>query len=414
MAEDRSRYWSPSRTYEFVLKIGDIDLTPDLVSLKIYTSIDVPYQTFILQLYLDSADIILQKIYGQTPLKLTSKMFGTAPYIAMETIEFELMYLSSDMPVETTVPVNAAIQQKDREPINITCVSRKAYTTMNTLVNSVYQGQRISSVISNLVSLTGGRLKIDTQGSNTEVIDQILIPSSTLYKNLEYLNRTFGLYNGMAAIYCTHDNYVTIKNLTSKMKTSNKFIVYQLPLGVDNTKTIDSCNDGKRYYTTQNLQTKYKGNSAFAYMAPIMKHIVKPKDRLYYTITTDLESFCKTYGLISKGNKIFFDSQAIPSSKRVAIHKDHTGYELTSDFINAKYSRRVSSITEMMVHVEASMKILSLMDVGEAVKLDTKTEYSRDFTGLYIMRASNIYFTKGKDWESSADLFLMRTNRTTT
>ena len=54
------------------------------------------------------------------------------------------------------------------------------------------------------------------------------------------------------------------------------------------------------------------------------------------------------------------------------------------------------------------------MNVGEAVKIDTKIEATRDFTGLYILRASQINFVKETDWQSSANLFLMRTNRSIT
>ena len=415
MAQDRSRYWTPDRTYEFVLKIGDIDLTPDLMSVRIITSIDIPYQTFVLQLYLDSAGVVLDQIYGQTPLKLTANLFGTAPSLPSEQIEFELMYLSSDMPVDTSIAQGAIQTQRERDPVTISCVSRAAYTTMNTLVNSVYQGTTIAGVIGDLVnSQAGGKLKMDSQGINTDDIDQMLIPSSTLYKNLQYINRTFGIYNGMSAIYCTHDNYVTIKNLTHKMKKAETFIVYQLPLQQDNTELIKKCNDGKRFYTTQKIYTKYKGNSAFAFMAPELKHIVKPKDRLSYTITTNLESFAQEYGLISKGNKIFFDSRAMPTTKRVSIHKDHTGYETSETFIRSKYARRVASITEMMVNVEKSLKITNLMNVGEAVKIDTGIETTRDFTGLYILKSSDIQFTRTKDWESNAELYLIRTNRTLT
>lgn len=414
MAKDVTSYLSPNRTYEFTLKIGDVDLTPDLMNVRILTSIDIPYQTFILQIYLDSADIILEKIYGQTPLKLTCTLFATSSSIPSERIEFELMYLSSDMPIESTLAINIKNAQKERDPITITCVARKAYTTMNTLVNSVYQGTTISSVINNIVNTTGASVKLDSQDINSDDIDQILIPSSTLYKNLQYINRTFGIYNGMAAIYCTHDNYVTIKNLTHKIKTGESFIIYQLPLQADNTELIKSCNDGKRFYTTQRLQTSYKGNSAFAYMAPTIKHIVKPKDRLYNVLTTDLETFSKDYGLTSKGNKVFFDSAAMPSS-RVSIQKDHTGYnEKSETFIRAKYSRRVASITEMSVQIEQSLKITNLMNVGEAVKLDTKIEVSRDISGMYILKSSDIQFTRTKDWESVASLYLIRTNRTIT
>ena len=416
MAQDNSRYWSPNRTYEFELKIGKIDLTPDLYSLTILTSVDLPYQTFLLQIFLDPKDIILDEIYGQKPLKLKSRMYGTAPSLVMEEINFELMYLSSDMPIEIT-PVNSrtpANMQKDRSTVTFTCVARYAYMTMSTLINSVHQGKKLSDVIADMIDSVGATLNYDSKGENSEVIDQVLIPPSTLYKNLRYINKTFGIYNGMAAIYCSHDNIVNIKNLTKKMQKSDQFIIYQLPTDTDNTEIIESCNDGKRFYTTENMHTKYKGNSAFAYLAPRMRYIVKPKDRLFSSIDIELESFAQEYGLISKDNNIFYDNKALPSATRVSLHKDHTGYELTKSFINAKLSRNICAITELSVTVQQSMKILNLMNVGEAVKIDTKIEATRDFTGLYILRASQINFVKETDWQSSANLFLMRTNRSIT
>ena len=111
MAEDKSRYWSPTRTYEFALKVGKKDITNDVYKLTILTSIDVPYQTFIIDLVLDANDIILDKIYGQTPLKLTSTLLATEAY-PLETIEFELMYLSSDMPISTKVDIAEGKQKE--------------------------------------------------------------------------------------------------------------------------------------------------------------------------------------------------------------------------------------------------------------------------------------------------------------
>ena len=414
MAE--KRYWSPSRTYEFELKIGKEDLTPDLVSLIILTSIDLPYQTFILRLFLDSNEVILNQIYGQNPLKLTARMYETSNAVAQDQIEFELMYLSSDMPLEI-YPMNSQMpsnMQKDRVDVTFTCVSRTAYTTMNTLVNSAHIGKKVGDVISEMINSVGATVELDSQGANPEVIDQILVPPSTLYKTLRYLNRTFGIYDGMAGMYCSHDNIVKIKNLTNKMKKSDQFIIYQLPMDGHHLKTIESCNDGKRFYTTENIQTKYKGNSAFAYLAPRMRYVVKPKDRLYEPIDIELEPFAQEYGLISKADKIFYDSEAIPTATRVSLHKDHTGYETTETFIRAKLARNICAITELQAIIQQSMKILSLMNVGEAVKIDTKIDTTRDFSGLYVLRASQINFTKAKDWESSANLFLMRTNRTIT
>lgn len=413
MAQSRSRQWTPSRTYEFELKIGKKDITPDLYKLTILTSIDAPYQTFILEVFIDPSSFILDDIYGQTPLKLKSRLFGTSEKTPLEQIDFDLMFLTESLPVETQIQ-NPDKKQHDRSPITITAVARNPYITMNTFVNGVFNGSTINSAISQIVSNTSATLKYDTNGRNNQKIDQILVPPSTLYKNLNYINKTFGIFDGMSAFFCLHDNTLYIKNLTRKMKESNLLTIYQLALDANNDDIIKKSNDGKTFYTIDNIHTEYKGNSAFAAIGPKMRHRVKPSDRLFYDIDITLENFAKQYGLISKQNKIFYDTEAINPASRIAFHKDHVGYELTESFIKANYSKNIASLSEVNITLGRNMKILNLMNVGEAVQLNSKTNESSSLVGRYILRASQLSFTKGKDWESSASLRLMRTNRTVT
>jgi hypothetical protein len=413
MAQDSSRYWTPSRTYEFELKIGKKDITPDLYQLKILTSIDAPYQTFILDIFIDPSDFLLEEIYGQTPIKLKSRLFGTSEKTPLEQIDFDLMFLTENIPVETQIQ-NPAQRQHDRSPITITTVARNSYKTMNTFVNGVFSGSTISSAISQLVSKTGASLKYDSNGRNQTKIDQILVPPSTLYKNINYINKTFGIFDGVPAFFCLHDNVVYVKNLTRKMGESNAFTIYQLALDANNEEIIKKCNDGKNFYTIRDLGTIYKGNSAFATIGPNMINRVKPSDQLYYDIPINLDSFAKSYGLISKQNKIFYDQEAINPSSRIAFYKDHTGYETDESFIRGTFSKNISALSEVTVSIEQSMKLLNLMNVGESVQFNSKTNESSSITGKYILRASQLSFTKAKDWESSATIKLIRTNRTAT
>jgi len=406
---EKSRYWTPNRTYEFILKIGDIDITNDLHRVSILSSIDVPYQTVVIDLIIDPNDILLDQIYGQKPLKLTSNLLATDQYV-MESIDFELMYLSSDLPINQKATIADGVQ-KDRAEVSIVTVVRKPYKTMNYFVNDISHGTTIDNVIQNLVSKTGATLKMDIAGRNTQVIDQILIPPATLYKTIMYLNSTFGIYNGMPSVHCSHDNVVHIKNLTKKMSDSQAFTVYQFALDSDNLDLINKADNGKNFYTRRDIDTMYKGNSVFGVLAPKMNFVVKPRDRLSYTIPITLETFAKTYGLISKNNKIFFDKTAISSDSRITTYKDHTGYELDSTFINSNISKNISHITETSVVVEQSMRLLNLMKVGESVQLISRNTETAPVTGRYILHRSELKFTKARDWSSSGLLTLIRTNR---
>lgn len=405
----QNTFWSSSRTYEISLMIGDINLTSDLVEFTIITSIDLPYQTFLLKLFLDPRDVIIQKIYGQTPMKVVINLLSTAEY-PLERVEFDLMYLESDMATPDAIMLQKNVQQ-ERTAININAVSRKAYQTMNTHVNDIFHATTIKSAISDLVKSTGASISYDNNNQNTEIIDQIIIPPSTLYKNLHYINRTFGAFDGYSIFYCSYENMVYVKNLSNKMKQSQTITIYQLALDSNNDDIIKQCNDGIHYYTQQKINSNYKGNSVFAFHAPQGIYIVKPRDRLYQNIEVNLEKFTAKYGLITKSDEIFYDKTTLTPDKRKTIYKDHSGYELSQSFINANNSKSISDISNLTIKVENNIKILKLMNVGESVEITTGTAETSKITGRYILKTSEIKFNKLKDWEGSAVLFLIRSNR---
>lgn len=405
----KSKYWSPSRTFDIAIKIGKIDLSPDLMEFKIITSIDLPYQTFILKLFIDPEDIILEKIYGQTPIKVTINLLETEQ-IPMETVHFELFYLSSDMNLSETSNNSMGIE-KTRTPINITAVARQPYKTMNTYINSIYTGKKIDYIINDLITKIGSKVNYDTIGRNKEVIDQIIIPPSTLYKNLKYINKTFGIFEGLPAFTCSYNNIINIKNLTNKMKQAQTFTIYQLSMDSNNTKIINKCNDGKHYYTIREVNTNYEGNSVFAFLAPNLVHVIKPRDRLSHNIQTNLEEFIQSYGIMSKSKKIFFDKLLLNKDYRTTVYARDTGYELTKTFINSNLSKNVSEITEVSIIIERNIKIMNLMNVGESVEFNTQGVDSNQIAGRYILKTSEIRFNKIKDWESSAVLSIIRSNR---
>jgi hypothetical protein len=423
MAE-KSRYWSPTRTYEFEVKIGKLDLTPDLYKLSILTSIQVPYQTVILDLFLDPSDVIIQELYGQTPINLTARYIGdVSQNFALERVKMELLPITTEIDIpmyDAAGPQVKAVGYKERKPFTVTAVSRYPYRIMNTLVNDVFYGNDIFTVINSLVSntLSQTTLNYDVNDRNTEVLDQLLVPPTTLFQALKYLNRTVGIFNGIPAIYCSSDttqpqnSIINIKNLTRKITSSHKFTVWQLATGIDNSEIIKKSGDGKVYYTLNPLKTTYSGSSTFAAIAPTVRYIAKPKDTLFTQFDIDLETFAKKYGIISKTDKIFFDKADIDPKTRILYSKDHTGNDASQAYINSNLSKAISELSTVTLGIEQNLMLFNLMEVGEAVQLNSKMTTVSDLTGKYILKASTLDFVKSRDWESSARLYLIRTNKT--
>jgi hypothetical protein len=403
-------YWKPSRTYNFEFRIGNLDLTPDVMRIILTTSVESPYQLFAFELLVDNSEIILQEIFGQKPINLVSNLFGLGRgNIPKETVKFELMYITSNFPL-TTKTLRPNKNQRDRVPFTIICVSRQAYNTMNFYYNNVLQNTNMNSILEDVVSETSASLKLDTQGLNNQTIDQVIIPPTTVYKTIMYLDRVFGVFNGVLAVFCLYDNTIYIQNLSKKISSENAFTVWQLAINdKENDKIISKCGDGKKFYTFDNLETDYQGNSAFATVATNMKHIVKPRDKLSQIINANLQNIASSYSLIDKSSKIFLDPILL---QRTAVFKDHTGYESDQTFINARFSKKVAQLSTVAVVLKEKLPILNLMRVGNGVTLITRSEQYTKFSGNYVLKGSELSFDKVRDWESSATLYLMRTNRT--
>lgn len=423
MAE-KSRYWSPTRTYELEIKIGKLDLTPDLYKLSIITSIEVPYQTIILDLYLDPSDVIVQKLYGQNTINFNARFIGdVSEDFALERISMDLLPITTeiDIPMYDKLGPNVMTTgYKERRAYSVTTVASQPYKIMNRIVNDVFYGSNIQSAISGLVQKYTPRttsIKYDINNRNAEPLDQILVPPTTLYQAIKYLNRTIGIFNGIPAIYCQADvtqpqnSIIYIKNITKKITSSHKFTVWQLATGANNDDIIKKSGDGKVYYTLNPLKTTYNGSSVFAAIAPTVRYIAKPKDSLFTQFDIDLESFAKEYGIISKSNTIFFDSDVIDVSNRILYAKDHTGNDNSQAYINANLSKVISELSTITLDIEQNLMLFNLMEVGEAVQINSKMASVADLTGKYILKASTIDFVRSKDWESSARLYLIRTNK---
>jgi len=421
MTTPEDRFWIPTRTYDFELRIEEHDLTNDIAQINIITSIQIPYITVMLSLFLDTNDIILKKIYGQNPIKLIIRHYGETKTVPDEQIELDLMYVSAEYEFQMKTQIASEITMKNRSPVQITTVCQEPFRIMNTYVNGVYIGKTVREIIGDLLNRVNATVVYDTSQDNREVIDQVLIPPITLYQALKYLNRTFGLFNGLATFYCFQDkpkSVLFIKNITSKMMSSVVAIIYQLSASGENLKDMDTADladlgSAQIYYTFQQIESQYKGNTAFTILGPKMIHIVKPRNKLYQRIDINTEEFAKRYGLIYGGKTIYYDTATIEPSSRVAFFKDHIGYEDTQTHINANWSEAISNLSSLVVTIERNIFIMPLMKVGEAVRFISKIDNMKDLQGQYILASADIGFARSdREYAASAKLHLIRTNRT--
>lgn len=406
------RQFAPTRSYDIKLIVKDVDYSNDVTSCKLISSVNSVYDIVKLELFIDPNDILVD-ITGEDPLKLTIIQLGESAISAYDRIDLDLMYVKSGfvMPMRSGVENDS---QRERSPFSISCIVRKAYKTMTTIVNKIYMGKTIKEIIEDLVQTnTNATVNVETDGLNSNVIDQVLIPPTTLTGALKYLDKTFGIYSGIANFNCSNDNEVRIMNLSKQLNMNPTFIIYQLAINTDETEIIKrSAEKDNVFYTHDTLVVQYSANSKMSTLAKNIKHIVKPSDTLYYEIDQDMVEISKDYGLIY--------SKRIPDKKlqfdpiindRTRFYTEHTGYEKTDTFAVAGIAKATANITNVSFRIERNMNILSLVNAGESVKLNTEIQDYVKLAGKYILKSTVLDFEKTRDWEGIAKIFLMRTNK---
>jgi hypothetical protein len=368
--------------------------------------------------------MILEKIYGQEPIQLKMMVYGSSEGIPHEVTETNLMALGSkyDLLMKDT---NPQIPDKIRSAVRIRAVPLEGYRSMTTFVNGVYLNSDLRTIVTSLASSAGMKLNYDTSNENKRKYDQIIVPPAPLYNALQYLDRTFGFFDGLAGIYSTSvktarsSSTVTanikpelyIKNLTHGSKSSDVTITQFSTDNPDQEKLFDVF-DAKTFYTYNPVETEYSGNTIFSMYGSKMRHVVKPRNELYHVIDLDTNDFANSYGIVTKKDQVFFSKKG--QENRISFFKDHTGYDNTETHIRAIYSKFFAQMSLLKITLEKWLMLENLLKVGISVKFNSGIQDVRDVTGIYVSKFSMIHFLRAKrDWECEVTLHLIRTNRIT-
>jgi hypothetical protein len=421
---EKERVFTPDRLYDVQVKIKELDYTNDMIRVIVDSSLSTAYQVVSLIISIDPNDVIIEEIFGGAPIKLRITLLREQTYPGPR-IDIELMYVSSHFQL-TEKDKMTRITQKDRTTLTITTVVRKAYTTMNSLVNKVFLGTTLPSIISELGSDVGATVNYDSTGQNKKVIEQVCIPPITFYNAIKehtrnsintfdgYLDQRFGLFDGVPGVFCQYDNKVYIKNLTSKLKKDQTFTVYQLASSDDpkfTDKIYKEALNGDVFYTYNTIDTDYSGNAKFAKLATTLKHIVRPKDTLTHTITQDIETIAKDYSLVFLNQSTSPNFNMDSAVKRTRYYNEDSGFNKEEIIFNSRFARTVADLSTVSLDLERNLPVLNLIDVGECVKFKPTTLEYADLQGKYILWSSKIVFTRPANWETTCRINLIRTNK---
>jgi len=418
---DGGAVFIPVETYELKVTINTLDYTGDLIMARLRSSLSTGYQVVDLEFSIDPNDVIVEDLYGGANIKMAISLLREDG-IEGERIDLDLMMLKGDF-ILNEKTIQSSEHQKDRGHFSVRAIVRPAYKILNTMVNDVFIGTQLFSVVQTLgMSVGATAVKYDTDGQNTSSIDQVIIPPTTFYKIIKeydrgnpekfdgFLDQRFGLFNGTAGVFCQFDKNVYIKNLTTRMSKSPAFVVYQLAIDSNQTtveRIMDDVAKGDTFYTYDAVTTDYSGNAKYASLASNFHHIVKPKDTLFWMIDQTLDDVAKSHSVVYQNPNIDKDKQI----ERTRYYNEDTGYEKEEGLFNARFGRQLADLSTVSLNIERNLPIFKLLQVGDCVEYKPQTLEYADLSGKYILWSSDIQFSRPNVWETTATINLIRTNK---
>ncbi len=409
-SNDRKIY---SRTYDFQLTVNGIDYSNELENVRITSTLSSAWPIISLKLFIDPKKILQDNLHGQDDITLKIRLVGYDEHEIEKTI-FKLICLKPDSHVSPTIQMENE-SQYNRTPMTLLTVPKDSYHTMTANVNSIFGGldqpMSLKDATQTILTQTGSSAKLvyDSNGENTDKISQVCIYPTTVYNTLLYLDETFGSHSGCPAIYCRYNNELHIINLSDRIKKAPVMVItYMSSDKKENMDIIKKSNDGTYYYSYSPVKSQQKTNTVFAKLGKTIKHVIKPKDKLYDVLQHDVESICKDYGAVSGSSQIFSNN----SIDREKYYSDDTGYENSDTFIKSKIAKQVFALSSITLEMEQSLIIKNLLNVGECVKFKTDTVEYMDLSGNYILYFTDIKWNRnGKEWTTICKVKLVRTNK---
>lgn len=403
----------PVKDYDIELKVDTVNLSDDLIEVSIATSVLAPYQTITLKLGLDPTDTIQEKIYGGGHINLTIKQLGQKGS-PNEFIQFHLMPLNSDIHMMPKKSQSKGYSPKMRQPVTIICIPIDAYRITRRTVNQIFINQRMSSIITVLVQMNGGKCDINKKTASN-VIAQALIPPMSLYQAIKHLDSTFGIYDFGSGCsgYCDYKGTVHCFDFTSANKQTSSFIIEQVSPFKDtelHNKLKTGFSKDKTFYCWNTISSQYDASSKCGVAGYNIKMIAHPTNRLYAKVEDTFDNVCKYDGINDKGSGVFVHSAIKEVSDNYIISK--LGYDVAGSGLPAATRTAISGLTEYNVILERNVVMDPLMQVGTSIELKSQTLDYVALHGRMILKSSIIMFNKDITWKCGASLNLVRTNRT--
>ena len=408
---ETQRNTRPYYTLEFY--IDDLDLSLQLNSISIITSMKAVYQTVVVNFEIDAKDFILEQIYGQKHAKVIITMM-TEDNRPGEVTELDLFIVKDNIPLSK----KENSQQPDHpqsDPIKFITIIRDSSKFMNTTINKLFSNTSPKTPLDAVKAIyddyIGEESQIENDNANQESIYQMIIPPMTFNRAINYIDGYFGIYNGPMFKYCHYDKKFYMWDLSKKITKPEEYTVYILARGTPDKEIMEEVgSDDSSFYTHSTLQSHYKSNKNIIKNSFKQRIVAKPIDSLFKNIDIDMDDIFKNNSILDGRPDIKYDEIV---KERYQYHsKNIMGYEGTEDFARAFFSRKMSTTSDFSFTLHRNITLNKLTRIGIPIKIIPQVQEYMGYQGKYIASSSIVTFSRGEQqhWVARAKIDCLRGN----
>lgn len=402
----------------------DLDLSQNLMSITIISSINAPYQTVITSFLIDSKIMVRKDLFGKSDILLEIQLMteGVTP---SESIKLELITIRQDTPLSMKEQNELGVQVEDM--LTVINVVKTPYIQMSTPINKLFDESHRKTPIEMVKDLISDFLPdINTDireiNYNDEKLFQFIVPPMNFMDSIRYIDGSdidlvdkfgpgVGIFNG--PMFFTNrfeidgTDTLCLWDLGSMMKGEIEYTVYQLAIGGDDSDIMEKAGvEDDIFYTRNAVNNVYRGNQDIITNNYTNKFISKPSNDLYKLIEVSMEEAFEN-SIRDSGSLNINESLKSNYSYRFL----EVGLETSNIPYMARMTRKISSLSEIEIYIDRNLSINRLSRVGIPIDFVQRTADYTDLGGRYIVNSSRINFSRETDsWVARARIRAARAN----
>lgn len=437
--------YSSTSSFYYIEFYVDGSLNKELMSnfkkVRIENNISNIYPVINIEFYIDNQAFIDNNIYPQRNLSMYLYYSNEDNTRIDEPLIFDLIILEMQVELPPKVYNNVSNKRDNqRRTMMMTCVSKPSFELMNTTVNKMWtEPTTVRNIVIDLCTSIGVSSEhFEPSKANNSLISQCIIPPMTFRAALDYLDATYGIYEGKTFRYANYNGTLEMWDLKTKfdsMKSNAVYKIHKLPVYSDSDAMFKRPAElaqeyADHYISYDSMSTIIRSNDAFIPNGFRQVHVFHPYGDIAEYVNVDMRDIAKSYGMNSDYFNLKVNENVL--TKRLKVHYDSIGGIPTYDDdpimgylhnIAANQTGVTLGLNAIRFYIYRKIKFHLLMRIGMPMYLQPYSEHElyagSNYSGAYLITKSVCTVSRegangnpvGDQMNASASVVAVRTSQ---